>query len=59
MSSNEKMNAIVLEWTGDVSCLKFQDFEIPKVGKNEVLIQVKAISVNPVNYQTIREGRLH
>lgn len=43
------MKAIVLEEFGGVEKLIYQRIEIPTIKENEVLIQVKAIGINPVD----------
>lgn len=45
------MKAIVLEKAGSVENLVIKDVPKPVVGKNDVLIQTKALSVNPVDYK--------
>lgn len=45
------MKAIVLEKAGGVENLLFKDIEKPIVKDNEVLVSVKAISVNPVDFK--------
>lgn len=43
------MKAIVLEKFGGVENLIYKDIEVPAIKENEVLIKVKAISINPVD----------
>lgn len=43
------MKAIVLKNFGGVDQLKYQDIEKPVISENEVLVRVKAISINPVD----------
>ncbi|MFP3833761.1 NADP-dependent oxidoreductase [Chryseobacterium sp. SIMBA_028] len=43
------MKAIVLEKFGGVENLIYRDIEIPEIKQNEVLVKVKAISINPVD----------
>ncbi|MCF2443775.1 NADP-dependent oxidoreductase [Dyadobacter sp. CY345] len=50
------MKAFVLETPGSVENLVISDIDMPKFGENEVLIQVKAISINPVDVKT-RQGK--
>lgn len=50
------MKAVVLKDFGDVDNLKIEDIPIPKIKDNEVLVQVKAISINPVDAKT-RAGK--
>lgn len=45
------MKAILLEQTGGVENLTIAEIEKPKVKENEVLVEVKAIGVNPVDYK--------
>ncbi len=45
------MKAIVLEKAGGVENLMIKDIDKPVVKENEVLVEVKAISVNPVDYK--------
>ena len=45
------MKAIVLEKAGSVDNLKIKDVEKPAVEENEVLVEVKAISINPVDFK--------
>jgi len=54
-----KMKAIVLEGPGDISHLKFKDIDIPEFGIGEVLINVKALSINPVDTQTRRGSGIY
>lgn len=50
------MKAIVLTEPGGVENLKIQDVEKPTPQKNEVLVKVHALSVNPVDTK-VREGK--
>ncbi len=43
------MKAILLNKTGDVENLKYQDTDQPTLKKGEVLVKVKAISINPLD----------
>ena len=43
------MKAIVLKENGGVENLILSKVEIPKIKSNEVLVRVKAISINPVD----------
>ena len=45
------MKAILLHETGGADQLLTTDIDTPGIGNNDVLIQVKAISVNPVDYK--------
>lgn len=49
------MKAIVLKEFGSVDNLEIKDIEIPKISPDEVLVKVKAISINPVDVKT-RDG---
>jgi NADPH:quinone reductase-like Zn-dependent oxidoreductase len=49
------MKAIVLHAYGGPEELRYEDSEIPQFGDNEVLVRVRATSVNPVDYK-IRSG---
>lgn len=50
------MKAIILEGFGEVENLVISEQPIPKINENEVLVQVKAISINPVDIKT-RKGK--
>jgi NADPH:quinone reductase-like Zn-dependent oxidoreductase len=50
------MKAIVLKEFGGVENLVMQDLPVPVIAADEVLIQVKAISINPVDVKT-RAGK--
>ena len=50
------MKAIILPSFGDVSNLQLTNIDTPATGENEVLIQTKAISINPVDVKT-RAGK--
>lgn len=45
------MKAIILEQAGDVENFITKDIEKPDIKGNEVLVETKAISVNPVDYK--------
>lgn len=49
------MKAVVLHEYGPPSKLKYEDFPDPKPGKGEVLVTVRAASVNPVDWK-MRSG---
>ena len=49
------MKAIVLHQYGDPEQLRYEDAEIPKYGDNEVLVRVRATSVNPIDFK-LRSG---
>jgi NADPH:quinone reductase-like Zn-dependent oxidoreductase len=50
------MKAIVLKNFGDVNNLVTQELPMPSISANDVLVQVKAISINPVDVKT-RAGK--
>jgi NADPH:quinone reductase-like Zn-dependent oxidoreductase len=50
------MKAIILTEAGGVENLQLQDIKKPTTQKNEVLVSVKAISINPVDCKT-RSGK--
>lgn len=56
MEIREKMKVIILEQPGDVDQLIYKEVERPTTAPNEVLIRVKAISINPVDVKT-RAGK--
>lgn len=49
------MKAVVLEEFGDVDKLQIEDVDDPEVGTGEVLVRVRATSINPVDWK-IRRG---
>lgn len=49
------MKAVVLHAYGGPEELRYEDSEVPEFGDNEVLVRVRATSVNPVDYK-IRSG---
>ncbi|MEG9434830.1 NADP-dependent oxidoreductase [Edaphobacter sp. HDX4] len=49
------MRAVVLEEFGDVDKLQIEEVEDPQVGAGEVLVRVRATSINPVDWK-IRRG---
>lgn len=51
------MKAITVEKYGDADVLKYTEVEEPELKENDLLIDIKATSVNPVDWQ-IREGNL-
>ena len=50
------MKAIILVEPGSTSNLVMRDINIPQLHDDEVLVQVKAISINPVDAKT-RQGK--
>ncbi len=51
------MRAVVINEYGDRSKLKMAEIEKPKPGKGQVLIEMKATSINPIDWK-VREGYL-
>jgi NADPH:quinone reductase-like Zn-dependent oxidoreductase len=51
-NKNEHMKAIILEQAGNVKNLKLAEIPKPGFQRDEVLIKVKAISINPVDIKT-------
>lgn len=51
------MKAVVLEEYGGPEKLSYRDIPMPEFGDNEVLVKVKATSVNPVDYK-LRSGAI-
>lgn len=49
------MKAVLLKNTGGVENLSVEEIERPSYGKNEVLVRVKAFSLNPIDVKT-RKG---
>ena len=45
------MKAIILEHTGGIQNLQIAEIDQPDITENEVLVKVKAVSVNPVDYK--------
>ncbi|MEL6811793.1 MAG: NADP-dependent oxidoreductase [Bacteroidota bacterium] len=45
------MKAIILQKPGEVDQLSYADLERPDILKDEVLVEVKAIGINPVDYK--------
>ncbi|REA57140.1 NADP-dependent oxidoreductase [Dyadobacter luteus] len=50
------MKAILLNEPGAIDNLKLTEIDTPQIGADEVLVQVKAISINPVDVKS-REGK--
>lgn len=51
------MKAIVIEEYGDKNTLVEKDIETPKISENQVLVEVHATSINPIDWK-VREGYL-
>lgn len=51
------MKAVLLEEYGGPEKLRYTDTDLPSYGDNEVLVRVRATSVNPIDYK-IRSGDL-
>lgn len=49
------MKAVVLEEYGGPEKLRYTDADVPPYGDNEVLVRIRATSINPVDYK-IRSG---
>ncbi len=45
------MKAILLEKAGGVDQLRIKDVDQPNISEDEVLVEVKAVSINPVDYK--------
>src|SRR6476661_2804995 len=53
------MKAVIAEQYGGVEVLEISDdLPVPRVGPNGVLVEVRAASVNPVDWK-LRQGLLH
>lgn len=49
------MKAVLLHEYGDASKLRYEDTGMPPFGDNEVLVRVRATSINPIDYK-LRSG---
>ena len=49
------MRAVLLHEYGDVSQLRYEETETPQVGPGEVLVRVRATSVNPIDWKVRSE----
>ncbi len=52
---NSTMTAVQIHEYGDVDKLKLSNIDIPEIGADEVLVQIHAASINPVDWKT-RKG---
>jgi NADPH:quinone reductase-like Zn-dependent oxidoreductase len=52
------MQAVKFDHYGDIDVLEVRDVPRPSPGPNEVLVQVKAVGINP-GEAMIRKGALH
>ncbi len=50
------MKAVVLKEFGPIDNLKVEELDIPEIADDEVLVKVKAISINPVDSKTRQGG---
>jgi len=51
------MKAIVTTSYGDSSVLSYQSVDKPSINSNEILVEVKAVSINPLDFR-VRSGEL-
>jgi hypothetical protein len=49
------MKAVLLYSYGDPSQLRYEETAVPKYGDNEVLVRIRATSINPIDVK-IRSG---
>ncbi len=54
---NYQMKAVIINKYGNVDELKMENIAIPEIADDEVLVEVKATSVNPIDWK-LREGYL-
>ncbi len=52
-----KMKAVVYHRFGDPNVLRLEELPLPKVKKDEILVQTKAVALNPVDC-SLRRGKL-
>ena len=52
ISKKNKMKAMILEAFGPIAGFKVKELDIPQIKHNEVLVEVRAISINPVDVNT-------
>ena len=50
------MDVVRIDTFGSRKVMKFRKFPIPSPGPNEILLKVKAASINPIDWK-IREGQ--
>jgi len=51
------MKAIITKEYGDVEVLGLEEIDIPTISNTEILVHVKAVSINPLDYK-VRNGEL-
>jgi hypothetical protein len=51
-----EMEVVIIDKFGSREVMKFRKLPIPTPGPNEILLKVKAASINPVDWK-IREGK--
>ena len=51
------MKAVVMHEFGGPEVLKYEDIETPKPGPDEVLVEVRAVSVNPILDVVVRQAK--
>jgi NADPH:quinone reductase-like Zn-dependent oxidoreductase len=52
-----EMNAVSIHTCGGPEVLQLEEVEVPQPAEDEVLIRVRAVGVNPIDYQ-VRSGAL-
>lgn len=52
------MNALVYEGFGSADILRYQQIEKPNLAENEILIKVRAASINPLDWKVMKGGPL-
>eukprot|EP01104_Vermistella_antarctica_P009977 TRINITY_DN2629_c0_g1_i2.p2 TRINITY_DN2629_c0_g1~~TRINITY_DN2629_c0_g1_i2.p2 ORF type:complete len:374 (+),score=69.63 TRINITY_DN2629_c0_g1_i2:1642-2763(+) len=57
VQSDKQIRAIQYEEYGDVDTLSIARVPMPQVGNNDVLVRVRAVSINPIDWK-IRKGNL-
>lgn len=53
----DKMDAVVINSYGDESKLEYAELDVPEIKSNQVLVEIKATSINPIDWK-LREGYL-